>query len=711
MFNSKNNTIPLHLYTTFSISIFLGAFLLFQIQPIISKYILPWFGGASAVWITAILFFQTLLLLGYLYVYLLSFLSLKKQTILHGLIIVSASIATILILKNNHIPVLPGIESKLNANYSPIIQVLWILFLGTGITYFLLSTTSILLQKWYGITFHGKSPYIFYSLSNLASLLALLTYPVLVEPFFHLASQGTIWSIGFIIYGILMLICCIQIFLLNFKKHHLQPGLKKEAISNKIGKRKIALWIFLPALSSLMLLSTTNLLTQSVASVPFLWLIPLSIYLISFIFAFGGNKWYKRNLYAYVSLLSGFLCIVFIFSNIPTVIIGIIIYSLMLFSACMLCHGELYQIRPESQHLDLYYLLLSFGSALSGIFVGIIAPLFFNGIWEIYIGFYLTFILTVWTLLYYKNSFLYRHIRLIFLSDKEAFIFSMVAFPLTILGMFVLLNLLSGNNITSIKTWRSFYGVIMVKHNTSLNSNVLVYGNIVHGNQFMGKHKNEPTTYYGKKSGIGIVLKNSPVFHRKINIGVIGLGTGTMATYGKIGDTVTFFDINPQIIQIARNNFTFLQDSKASIHITEGDGRLSLEKEILQNKQKYDLIVIDAFSDDSIPVHLLTKEAFDVYRKRLNPEKGIIAIHISNRYIDLKPVLYKIGNYYKMKYASFYNQKTDLYNSASEWVLLTNDDTLFKIPAISKSISNKNKKLKDISLWTDNYSNLFQVLK
>jgi hypothetical protein len=267
-----------------------------------------------------------------------------------------------------------------------------------------------LLQKWFGITYQNKSPYTLYSLSNIASLLALISYPFLVEPFFDLKTQGFTWSLGYLAYSFFLLISCFAIFYSSSKTKPKNSEAKNNH-TNTIGKKRKLLWILLPAISSLMFMATTNLLTQSVAPVPFLWLMPLTIYLISFILCFSGKNWYKHNLYAYIFLVTGFLSLIFILSFTPSLITGIIIYGLMLFSACMLCHGELYNLRPASQRLDLYYLFIALGSAISGILVGIIAPLFFKGIWETHIGFYLTFLLTIWIIINYRDSRLYKYIH------------------------------------------------------------------------------------------------------------------------------------------------------------------------------------------------------------------------------------------------------------------------------------------------------------
>lgn len=699
--------IPLHIYISFSVSIFLGAFLLFQVQPIIGKYILPWFGGASAVWITAMLFFQMLLLAGYFYVFVLSFLSFKKQIIAHSIFLFVTVFGVFSFLRDSQIPIMPDVVLKSSFN-SPILQVLQILFISVGLTYFILSTTSILLQKWFGTAYQGKSPYIFYSLSNTASLAALVSYPFFVEPFFQLRTQGIGWSAGFIVYTVFLFICCLQMF---FSKSISKQMNNNLANKSEAGRNKLILWILLPAISTLMLMSTTNLLTQSIASVPFLWLLPLSLYLLSFIICFGKRKWYSRNFYVYISLIAGLLSVASMFGNMVSVWGGIVIYGLALFSACMLCHGELYGIRPSSRQLDLFYLFIALGSAISGIIVGVIAPLFFKGIWETYIGFYFTFLLTIGVVIYYKDSFLYKRIRYLASSDKEAYIFSIIVFPTVIILTPMIINISSGGSPITVKTWRNFYGVFSVSHKSAgnISMTVLKSGNVEHGSQLSGGLQYEPTAYYGKKSGIGITILNHPRYGRGLNLGVIGLGAGTLAAYGKKGDRITFYEINPQVVKIANSEFTYLKNSKARVGTVLGDGRLSLEKEAREKKEKYDILAIDAFSDDSIPLHLLTKEAFGIYLERINRKDGFIALHISNNYIDLRPVVVQAAKYYKLQYAFIFESSIAFYDYGSDWALLSYDRKFFEKLIISR-VKDGNK-YKEISLWTDNYSNLFQVLK
>jgi len=688
---------------SFAFSIFIGAFLLFQVQPIIGKHMLPWFGGTSAVWITSMLFFQVLLLLGYLYAYLLSRFSLKIQTSIHFVLTVATCGIIIFLFTTWHSPITPGIEWKLPDTTSPIQQVLVFLLLSVGLPYFLLSTTSTVLQNWFGLVEQKQSPYKLYALSNAGSLIGIASYPFVIEPFFSLQTQGQWWSVGFLFYGAVLLICCVKIFITPYKK---AAALKNKIVTIK--KKTYAFWLLLSATPSIMLLSITELMTQSIAPIPFLWLLPLGLYLLSFIICFSDKKWYWRNFYAYLFLVFGPFALLFTQTSGPSVPFSLLIFSLALFSSCMLCHGELYLSKPPVQKLNLFYVYVAFGGAIGGVLVGIIAPLFFNGIWEVYIGFYLSLLVAFGVLLQYKDSSVYRHMKIFFLSTRELYLFILIGFPLVIFTVALVVVVISG--YSGAKIFRNFYGTLFLasKAADGETTTYLIHGKIIHGTQHMGKHRFEPTTYYHKKSGIGLVMQNYPRPKEGIRAGLIGLGTGTLAAYGKQGDFYRFYEINPQVVSIAHNYFTYLSDSHAKVDIALGDGRLSLEQEIKDKQQPFDIIVVDAFSDDAIPVHLLTKEAMDVYLKRLKTN-GVIAFHISNNYIDLKHVLYRHAQEQHLEFA-FLKTKGENQNSASEWVLLTRNKKLLDTPAIAR-VTSKEKQYKNITTWTDEYSNIFQILK
>jgi hypothetical protein len=689
-------------FLPFALSIFIGSFLLFQVQPIISKYILPWFGGTSAVWTTAMLFFQTFLLLGYAYILVLAKVTLKKQIAIHAVVVVGICLAVWFLSSTWASPILPDASWKPDESISPIWQVLSILTVSVGLPYFLLSTTSVLLQKWFSLLQSKRSPYPLYALSNVASLLALLSYPFLIEPFLPLQLQGIWWGIGFGLYALFLLICCGQTLVLA-KKQKTKPSAKHISIT----KKTAGTWLFLSATATLMLLAITSIQTQSIAPIPFLWILPLSLYLLSFIICFSGTKWYWRNFYAYLFFVTAPLVLVFSLNQAPSIFFGILVYSLALFSCCMLCHGELYHLKPHPSRLDTFYVLVALGSVISGIFVGIIAPLIFKAYWEIYVGFYASFFVALVVLLHYKNSLISRKLHVFFTSEKEVYICFGIGFPLIIVGLLVAISLVNGDS--SIKYWRSFYGVITVKERRLPNTTqkTLVHGNIIHGVQYTsGDLRYKPLAYFGEPSGIGLTLRQYQKEKKTMRVGILGLGIGTLAAYGRKGDTYVFYEIHPQVKETAYNEFTYLKDSKAKTNVILGDGRLELEKQ--PTNPKYDVLILDAFSDDAIPVHLLTKEAFAMYLNHIDPKKGVIAVNISNNFVNLRPLLVQVAKQYGLSYAII-SSKASGNNLQAEWGILTKDKAFLNKGTIGKQ--KERKQYKTVALWTDDYSNLFQILK
>lgn len=688
----------------FALGIFSGSFLLFQVQPIIGKYILPWFGGTSAVWTTALLFFQVLLLFGYFYVFLISKLPIKIQLTLHGLLLITTALLIYCLFTIWQSPIFPDLSLKINDAYSPIIQVLGILTISIGLPYFILSTNSILLQKWYHLIHPTKSPYILYALSNAASLLAIISYPLLIEPLLRLRTQGIWWSLGFLFFSCVILICCLMVFIFG-TRHEVQS--KHQTDDNRqlhIKSRKLFLWMLLPAVSSVMLISITSQLTLSVAPIPFLWMLPLSLYLLSFILCFSGSKWYNRNFYAYIFLLFAPLAIIFTFVEAPTVLTGIIVYSLVLFSCCMLCHGEAYQNRPVPKQLDIFYLFIALGSAVGAIFTGVLAPIFFKGLWELYIGFYVSYIIAVIVLVKSGNSAFYRRTHIYFSSEQEFYLCAVLLFPVVLAGTYVILTMTSG--FSSVKIMRNFYGILTIKEKIINNERVLYFnhGNILHGLQYAsGPKRFEPTAYFTKQSGIGRVLGQYPRPKTGLRVAVMGLGIGTLAAYGEKGDVFRFYEINTQVITIAKNNFMYLKDSPAKIDIIPGDARLSIQKELTGPTAKYDVIVMDAFSDDAIPVHLITKEAMEIYLKRLVYPNGVIAVNTTNHYIDLKPVLVQLAEHFSL-HCTFIHTPPSTLNFNSNWAILSYSGQY-------TAMDNNDQPIKSVGLWTDDYSNMLQIIK
>jgi hypothetical protein len=699
--NTKHN---LFLYSSFALTVFLSAFLLFLVQPLIGKYILPWFGGTSFVWITSLLFFQTLLLGGYLYTYLLTKLSAKYQLYIHSLLVLGIAVTTLTLFSVWSSPITPAIEFKIPDTFSPVLQVLSILLLAVGLPYFLLSTTSTLLQNWFSKLPHKKSPYPLYALSNAGSLLAIITYPFFIEPFLSLKNQGFFWSIFFIVLCLLLIVCSMQLL----RQKLTIPAKQHKSLQTDLKLLKGS-WLFLPALSSLMLLAGTHQLTQGIAPIPFLWLLPLGLYLLSFILCFSERSFYKRNFYAYCFLFS--LPIILAQLLQPPVLglfIEILLFTILLFSTFMLCHGELFANRPEPKNLNIFYLITAFGSVLGAIVVAIIAPLFIIGLsWEFLIGLFLTSLLAGHVLISHKDSYFYRRLQFGSTSQKE-----MTAFLLIVAFVFyaiisAALYVVQARESKGI--WRNFYGILRVNQNK--DAMCLMNGKIIHGCQPVDeKYRMKPTTYYGEKS-IGLAIQSLREQKPEgLKIGAVGLGVGTVAAYGQKGDTIKFYELNPQDVEIAKKQFTYLSDTPAKVEVITGDGRLSLEKQ-LQNgqKQNYNILMIDAFTDDAIPVHLLTKEAFGLYRAHLAPD-SIVAVHISNSYLDLVPVIAKIAEYYDM-HALFIDAppNNDL-QTRSKWAFLSTNRKLLMTQELKKAKS-VNADPRDIRLWTDDYSNLFQIFK
>ncbi|MEP7069726.1 MAG: fused MFS/spermidine synthase, partial [Usitatibacter sp.] len=632
---------PLHAAT-----VFLSAFLLFLVQPLLAKQILPWFGGVAIVWTLCMVFFQLVLLLGYAYAHwLASHVTARRQSWIHiGLLLASLAF----------LPVAPDASWKPPGGESPLWRILALLFATVGLPYFLLSSTSPLAQAWFARAFPGSSPYRLFALSNFASMLALIGYPFLFEPWFSNQDQSFWWSAGYALF----VACCAA---LAWKSRAL-PELTVEggqiaatAQEPRPRASQVALWLALSALGSVTLFGVSNHLTQNISSIPLLWVIPLAVYLLTFILCFEGNRWYRRDLY--LGSLAWMLCVMAWFladKNLQFELLWqIVVFTIGLYFVCMFCHGELATRRPGARHLTLFYLVVSLGGVVGGVLVGIVAPVTLPGYLELEIT-----LIVVAALALGVN----------------------LSRPLPVLGLLVVVLAFASaalvwrvRNFTEDTVYieRNYYGVLRVKENQmrvddkETRYRSLVHGGILHGEQWLSeKYRRSATTYYKATSGIGrtlIAFEGKP-----IRVGVIGLGAGSLAVYGDGDDVYRFYDVNPAVPRIARQWFTYLADSPAKIEVVLGDARLSLEREAPQN---YDVIAVDAFSGDSIPVHLITVEAITEYLKHLKPE-GVIAFHVSNRFLDLKPVLLAIAEHHKLEYAYLHESGEDG-GTTSDWVLIT----------------------------------------
>jgi len=671
----------------YAATIFLSSFLLFLVQPLIARQILPWFGGTAAVWTTCMLFFQTVLLAGYAYAHAASArLAPRAQALLHAVLLGASLLA---------LPIVPAETWKPGGSEEPISRILLLLAATVGLPYLLLAATSPLLQAWFARARPGADPYRLFAVSNLASLLALVGYPFAVEPVFGNREQSLGWSA---LYGIFAVLCALLAWF-SAQPAGERPAEAKDATSGP-GKGDYALWLALSATGSVALLAITNHVTQNVASIPLLWLAPLTLYLLTFIIAFEGRLFGRglyRAEYFWAALLPWLGGMAWLLADTRwqfDLWIQLGLYLSGLFVACLFCHGELYRTRPAPRHLTAFYLTISAGGALGGLLVAVVAPLVFNGYYELGLALVAVALLAA-----------------VRLASVSAFArWASLAVLLGVAGCAAYDGFSFRKNV--LVSERNFYGVIRVKEygeaGTSYHLRRLVHGVIMHGEQNMVEgERRKPTTYYEPTSGVAGAIAARQA-RGPVRVGVIGLGAGTLAAYGRKGDVFRFYDINPQVIAVAKRDFTFLADSEASIEIALGDARLALEREPAQG---FDVLAIDAFSSDAIPVHLITREALGVYLRHMKPE-GIVAFHVSNRFLNLIPVVARLADEHGIHVTLVADKGGDDEDkTTSDWVLLSRSRAALEAEAIKARSPEDPDEESGWRAWTDDYSNLVQILK
>ena len=697
-------------------TILLSAFLLFQVQPLISKYILPWFGGSPGVWTTCMLFFQVVLFAGYAYAHVLTLLPHRAQGAIHACLIIASLV---------FLPISPAETWKPTGTEAPEWRILLLLASTVGLPYFVLSSTSPLVQVWHMRQTGGSNPWRLYALSNIGSLAALLTYPFLFEPALDATQQTWAWSAAFLVLALLLLLHAARDRKLSFALPAI-PTEDEQAADKPIRWYHRPLWLLLPALASVMLLASTSHVCQDVAVIPFLWVIPLSLYLISFIITFDHERWYVPWLWALPALV-----ILPITAALPRLDDGIALHQLLyewpklveqlparifdnlrpnylwelgwsfaaMFLGVMICHGELTRLKPSPKHLTQFYLIMSAGGALGGLSVSLVAPRVFDLYWEWPIALTATFAVAAVVL-----------IRTC-IKARLAGAFLFVPFAVLMVGGGWLIQRYAYIEDPRLEKVRNFYGTISVEEGydegLEVPYRILNHGVIMHGMQNLGAdYQAEPTSYYGRHTGVGQALeglKSKP----DAKVGIVGMGTATATVYAQPGHTYRIYEINPDIVRLAHKHFTYLDDMKrrgAKLEEVVGDARLALEREEPQN---FDVLLLDAFSGDSVPVHLLTSEALAIYKRHIKPD-GIIVFNITNTYIRLKQVLEKVAAAHD--FATGYvatNEDGDHYST--EYILMSrNKDFLSKLD--KRETDEESYPHLDVPLWTDQRHNLFQVL-
>jgi len=811
----------------FSLTIFLGALLLFQVELIIGKYILPWFGGTSAVWITCMLFFQVLLLGGYAYGHLLDTRGrarVRAQTRLHRLLLLASLLALAGQFILWHSPLILDARWKPRAEGNPLLQILVLLAVSVGLPYLVLASTAPLLQSWWRRLYPQRSPYRLYAVSNFGSFLGLVSYPFLVEPFLTLKTQARLWSCCYVVFALGCAYCAMRAARASAQAADLGLGADAPAavssrtqisVTRVAGGRPlerpaaglVILWLSLAGCASALLLATTNQLCKNVAAVPLLWVLPLAIYLLTFTLCFESDRRYSRKWFHPAFALGMFLiCFVLATGAGKNLLAQIAIYSFGLFAACMVCHGELARLKPDPRHLTLFYLVVAAGGVVGGLFVALAAPYLFPGYWEYEISLWLAALLFLLALYRDRASWLYSTrvksplvllgaaallpeslalaigatqiagtlpsivviVGALFLLQNQnkrrqakpararagrasvtapapaplhkgnRLLIASCAIVLLILG--ATFTTLAKASLGQIASVRNFYGALTIdRQNPSdpeRDAYALKHGEIVHGFEFRAPGKQLiPTSYFSEDSGLGLLLAphrhaadppghlssggstpgSAPASEAPLRIGDVGLGIGTVAAYARAEDAVRFYEINPQVVGLASDPryFEFLHDSAAPIDVVLGDGRLSLERELAQGvSQDYDVLIVDAFNGDAVPVHLLTIEAFELYLRRLKPS-GVLAMNVTNTFLDLRPVVIAAAERLGLASVWVHCDGDGRVSYTNDWVLVSRDRQ--RIDAVAFAAKGAAKHAAKLQVpqsrsWTDDYSNLFQAL-
>ena len=728
--------LPLH-----CIALFLGAFLLFAIQPMFTKMILPLLGGTPAVWNTAVMFFQAMLLGGYLYAHLLSRIhSLPRQVLVHALVLVVGLL---------FLPVHLAWPQAPSGIMHPVAWLVALLAISIGVPFFAVSATAPLLQRWFSRSghAHASDPYFLYVSSNIGGLAALLAYPVVIEPWLGLSLQSRTWTAGYASLALVIVLCAISLRALRGSDSTAAaapvPG-PVEAVSSladKIAWSTRGHWLMLSFVPSALLLAVTLHISTDVASVPFLWVVPLSLYMLTFIIVFARRPILKHKWMLLIQIpIYALLAVSFTkLDLLPLFALDLA----ALFVTAMVCHGELVRLRPAASRLTEFYLWMSLGGLLGGVFCVLVASLLFSTVLEYplilavaclvrpgatgggWLRSLLDGVLPAVVVLSYSfvqglldsgivnlpnvagPILLYVAVTGAFFCFRNRPLRLALAFAPILFGTIFV----DDDAANRLLRQRSFFGVYMVCKDPSGNVHSLYHGNIVHGDQHMDEETvRTPTSYYNRQGPLGQAFEAMRMVRPLRHVGCIGLGAGTTACYQEPGQTMTFFEVDPAIERIARDPrlFRYLELAEPDVNVVIGDGRQSISRVA---DGTFDLITLDAFSSDAIPVHLLTREALALYMRKLAPG-GIVLFHISNRYVNLEPVLANLTTDAGLAaLVEDYEPSGDVgvYGWRSSWAAVARD-------AGDLSLLNADDGWRSleadaaVGLWTDDYSNLFRTL-
>jgi hypothetical protein len=726
----------------FAGTLFISATLMFVVQPMFGKILLPLLGGTPAVWNTCMVFYQMILFLGYLYAHFLTSRQLKQRQILvHVAVLVISFIALPLALPEG---TTPPTESN------PTLWLIWTLLLAIGLPFFVVSTTAPLLQKWFANIGHHTSddPYYLYAASNAGSLLSLLSYPFIIEPNIGLADQRVVWSIGYGLLALLIAGCGYLLWRSHDTASTFEVNDNNTSSATELSLSTKLYWLVLALVPSSLLLGLTNFISTDIASVPLLWIIPLTLYLLSFVLVF--SKWADKIHPVMVSVQPAVLLpfIAYSFIN-PAVLpywLDLVLHLLAFFLAIMVCHGELAKNRPHTRHLTDFYLIMSFAGMLGGMFNTFVAPFIFNAVYEYPLMIVAALLLRpgFFSQQWYKQLvfpvlLLVLGLSVYFATDNLADYLDSIGGGLILLAGLtysfrarpISLALLTGTILfftsglhsllsNTLYQERSFFGVFSVRESVLLDENQrpekyheLFHGTTKHGAQrLVAQQLTTPLTYYSRPGPMGQLFKTFDEQSDIWQVGSVGLGAGALACYKKPNQQWRFFEIDPLVIDIAKDPkyFSYLSRCANKAEIIAGDARLSLTR---VPDQQFDLLILDAFSSDSVPTHLLTREAINLYFAKLKPN-GMLAFHITNRHLALKKVLADhVRNLQLAALIQEYKPKQDIpLVVATDWVVLAKNEQQLK-PLQQSRLGNWQKLpiYFDMKPWTDDFTNIMGIWK
>ena len=737
------------LVAVFAVAIFLNAALLFSVQPLFTKMVLPLLGGSPAVWNTCLLFFQTLLLAGYLYAHVTSrWLNPRNQAILHLALLASA-----VLLLPIHVP---ASWAQPPGSALPIVWLLGLLAVSLGLPFFLLSAGAPMMQRWFATTRHAwaQNPYFLYAASNLGSFVALLAYPFVIEPRMRISEQSVTWLEFYYVLLVLMGACAIAAITSRrvgarsvitarvAPEPGDAPGVADQEPTIVPDRRLRIRWVLLSFAPSSMLIGVTTYLSTDIAAVPFLWVIPLALYLLTFVLVFARRPLFSRSLVLHAQLLLGLVLVVALCLRSEKGIIGpATLHLLAFFFTAMMCHGELAASRPKAEYLTEFYLWMSFGGMLGGVFNVLVAPVVFNSLSEYAIALVVAFALrpslsttdehrsdrmrdvlypaavaiVIWIVYqlpkppeeWFANGaqlFLIAAMIVVFFFWKRPFRLALGAG-----AMYAVVQMIGTATSNVLLQDRSFFGMYRVRRVGEYH--ILQHGTTTHGGQSQApSRRTEPLTYYHQRGPLADIFANVAQTHVR-RVGIVGLGTGAIACYGRPDESWTFYEIDPLVAEIARSPlFSYLRDCAPNTEVVIGDARLQLARAA---DGEFDLLVVDAFSSDAVPAHLLTREAVALYFRKLRPD-GVLAFHISNRYMDLAPVVAALARDANLAGAigerSPDNDDLTMLRDGSRWIALAKDPSsladLMKVD-VWQSLSTTS----GTRLWTDDYSDVLSVIK